>query len=196
MDRRSLLSNAVLGGATIVGASALGGFAPEDAFAAETVKIEPGMPDPEFAEGLIRSINGSTIRAIGSDTSLWKIRIADSTSVWKLKPTTADEIAVGDGLYARGARLKDGTLAADAVWVNIVNITAHIVSIQDKKLKLNHNGDHLTAHMVDGVSAAVYNGTPATRDVSHIKVDSHVQILGAWRPGTNDVDVATIYSHQ
>ncbi|MGH8880066.1 MAG: cell wall protein [Stackebrandtia sp.] len=193
MDRRKLLTGAVLGSA-IVGASALGGFAAEDAFAAEVLKIDPGAPDPEFAEGLIKSIDGSTLRATGTDTTLWSIRVTDSTSVWKLKPSDFDSIEVGDGLYARGALMDDGTLAADSVWVNIVNIKAHVVSVKDKELRLDHNGERIVAHVVDGTSAAVYNGSSAVSDLSGIKTDSHVQVLGAWRPGTNEVDIATVYA--
>ncbi|ADD40817.1 hypothetical protein [Stackebrandtia nassauensis] len=193
MDRRKLLTGAVLGTA-IVGASALGGLAPEDAFAAETLKIEPGAPDPEFAEGLIKSINGNTFQATGSDTTLWRVRVTDSTSVWKLKPSRFEKIEVGDGMYARGVLMDDGTIAADSVWVNIVNIKAHVVSVKGRQLRLDHKGERIVAHMVDGTSAAVYNGRSAVSDLSGITVDSHVQVLGAWRPGTNEVDIATVYA--
>lgn len=193
MDRRKILTGAVLGTA-IVGASALGGFAPEDAFAAEPLGIEPGAPDPEFAEGLIKSIDGTTIQATGSDTTLWRVRVTDSTSVWKLKPSSFDKVEVGDGMYARGVLMDDGTIAADSVWVNIVNIKAHVVSVKGKQMRLDHKGERIIAHMVEGTSAAVYNGQSAVAEFSGIKVDSHVQVLGAWRPGTNEVDIATVYA--
>lgn len=194
MNRRNLLATAVLGGAGVVGASALGGFAPEDAFAAETVKLVPGMRDPEFAEGLISSIDGDVISAKGSDGTLWRVRVTDATAIWKLTPTTFDAVAVGDGMYARGPQLDDGTLAADSVWANIVNIKAHLVSMRENRLELDHNGDRIVGHVVPGTTAAVYNGTPAVADVSMVRVDSHVQVLGAWIPGTNEVEVATIYA--
>lgn len=193
MDRRRILTGAVLGTA-IVGASALGGFAPEDAFAAEPLGIEPGAPDPEFAEGLIKSIDGTTIQATGSDTTLWRVRVTDSTSVWKLKPSSFDKVEVGDGMYARGVLMDDGTIAADSVWVNIVNIKAHVVSVKGKQMRLDHKGERIIAHMVEGTSAAVYNGQSAVAEFSGIRVDSHVQVLGAWRPGTNEVDIATVYA--
>lgn len=193
MDRRRLLTGAVLGTA-VVGATALGGLAPEDAFASETLSVDPGAPDPEFAEGLIKSINGTTINATGSDTTLWRVRVTDSTSVWKLKPASFDKIEVGDGMYARGVLMDDGTIAADSVWVNIVNIKAHVVSVRDKQLRLDHKGERIVAHVVDGTSAAVYNGRSAVSDLSGVAVDSHVQVLGAWRPGTNEVDIATVYA--
>lgn len=195
MDRRRLLTGAVLGTATLVGGSAFGSFAPEDAFAAEpSGSIDAGLPDPNFAEGLIRSIDDNVISATGSDGTFWRIRVTDGTSIWKLTPTSFDNVAVGDGLYARGARLDDGTLAADSVWANIVNIKAHVVSISGNKLHLDHNDERIIAHVVPGTTAAVYNGTPAISDVSLVKVDRHVQVLGAWIPGTNEVEISTIYS--
>lgn len=194
MDRRSMLTGALFGGAAIVGASTFGSFAPEQAFGAEPDAVEPGMRDPNFAEGLIRDISGDTISATGSDGTLWRIRVTDGTSIWKLRPTTFDQIAVGDGLYARGARLEDGTLAADAIWANIVNLPVHVVSISDNKLHLDHVGDRIVGHVIPGQTAAVYNNTPAISDVSMVRVDSHVQILGAWLPGTNEVEIATIYA--
>ncbi|GAA4911528.1 hypothetical protein LX16_2549 [Stackebrandtia albiflava] len=195
IDRRRLLTGAALGAAGVVTGSAFGSFAPEDALANDAVSaLEPGMPDPNFAEGLVRSIDDDVISALGSDGTLWRVRVTSGTSVWKLTPTTFDKVAVGDGLYARGARLDDGTLAADSVWANIVNLKAHVVSISDRKIHLDHNDERIVAHVMPGISAAVYNGTPAISDVSMVQVDSHVQVLGAWIPGTNEVEVSTIYA--
>jgi hypothetical protein len=195
MDRRKVLSGAVLGGAAIVGASAFGSFSPEDVFADEQrSSVDPGAPDPDFAEGRIKSIDGNTFRATGTDGTMWTIRVAEATSVWKLTPTSFDKVKVGDGMYARGARLDDGTLAADSVWANIVNLKAHLVSIKDKKLELDHNGDKIVGHVVSGTTAAVYNNTPAVSDLSMLKVDSHIQVLGAWIPDTNEVEISTVYA--
>ncbi|MFD0557960.1 hypothetical protein FB566_3248 [Stackebrandtia endophytica] len=194
-DRRRLLTGAALGAAGVVTGSAFGSFAPEAALAAEpTPGIDPGMPDPNFAEGLIRSISDDTISALGSDGTLWRVRVTSGTSVWKLKPTTFDNVAVGDGMYARGAVLDDGTIAADSVWANIVNLKAHVTSIGEQKLYLDHNDERVIAHVIPGTTAAVYNGTPAISDVSMVKVDSHVQVLGAWLPGTNEIEISTIYA--
>lgn len=194
IDRRRLLTTAVLGGASIVGATALGSLAPEAAFAAEPLVIEPGAPDPNFAEGLISSITGSMLMVTGSDKVLHSIRVTEGTSIWKLHPTTFDKVAVGDGLYARGLRLPDGTLAADSLWVNIVNLQAHVTSIGRNMLHLDHKGQRIVAHVVPGRSAAVYNGTPAVSDMSLLRVGRHVQVLGAWHPDTNEIDIATVYS--
>ncbi|HEX5541978.1 MAG TPA: cell wall protein [Micromonospora sp.] len=194
MDRRRLLATAVLGSASLVGATALGSLAPEAAFAAEQTTVEPGMPDPNFVEGLITSISGSLLLVTSSDTSLHRIQVTDGTSIWKLHPTTFDRIAKGDGMYARGIRLPDGTLAADSIWVNIVNLHAHVATIGRNLLHLEHQGRRIVGHIVPGTTAAVYNGTPAVSDVSLLRVGRHVQVLGAWHPGTNEIDIATVYS--
>lgn len=195
MNRRRLLATAVLGGAAgIVGASALGSLAPEDALAAEPVGVDAGAIDPNFAEGRISKISGSTLLVLGSDTTLHSIRVTNGTSVWKLAPTTFDQVAVGDGLYARGVRLADGTLAADSLWVNIVNLRAHIAAVGRNVLHLDHNGQRIVGHVIPNTTAAVYNGTPAVSDVSMLKVGGHVQVIGAWRPDTNEIDIATVYS--
>lgn len=194
MDRRRLLTTAVLGSAGIVGATALGSLAPEAAFAAEPAQVEPGAPDPNFAEGRISTITGNMLLVTGSDTVLHSIRVTDGTSIWKLHPTTFDRIATGDGLYARGVRLPDGTLAADSIWVNIVNLHGHIAAIGRNVLHLDHKGRRIVAHVVPGRSAAVYNGTPAVSDLSLLRVGRHVQVLGAWHPDTNEIDIATVYS--
>ncbi|BCL17581.1 cell wall protein [Micromonospora sagamiensis] len=192
VNRRQLLATAALGG--VVGATGLGSLAPEAAFAAEAVGVEPGAPDPNFAEGLISSISGSMLMVTGSDKVLHSIRITDGTSIWKLHPTTFDRVAVGDGLYARGVRLPDGTLAADAVWVNIVNLHGHIAAVGRNVVHLDHKGRRIVAHVVPDRSAAVYNGTPAVSDLSLLRVGRHVQVLGAWHPGTNEIDIATVYA--
>ncbi|MEV4759294.1 cell wall protein [Micromonospora sp. NPDC049559] len=194
MDRRRLLSTAVLGGAGIVGATALGSLAPEAAFAADPVPVEPGAPDPNFAEGRISKISGSMLLVTGSDAVLHSIRVTDGTSIWKLTPTTFDRIAIGDGMYARGLRLPDGTLAADSIWVNIVSLHAHVAAVGRNVLHLDHNGRRIVGHVVPGTTAAVYNGTPAVSDVSLLRVGRHVQVIGAWHPDTNEIDVATVYA--
>jgi hypothetical protein len=194
IDRRKLLTTAVLGGAGIVGATALGSLAPEAAFAADAADVEPGAIDPNFAEGRVTSVSGAMLFVTGSDSVLHSIRATDGTSIWKLQPTTFDRIAVGDGLYARGLRLADGTLAADSIWVNIVNVHAHITNLSRNIMHLDHRGQPIVAHVVPNVTAAVYNGTPAVSDVSLLKVGQHVQVIGAWHPDSNEIDVATVYA--
>ncbi|MFB9903737.1 cell wall protein [Allokutzneria oryzae] len=194
LGRRRFLSTAVLGGAAVVGATAFGSLAPEQALASPALDLDPGAPDPNFAEGRISAITGSMLLVTGSDRTLHRIHVTGGTSVWKLRPTTFDEIRVGDGLYARGARLDDGTLAADALWVNIVNLTAHITAMDRDVLHLDHHGDRVVGHVVAGTTAAVYNNTPAVSDLSLLQVGRHVQVIGAWRPDTNEVDIATVFA--
>lgn len=194
LGRRRFLSAAVLGSAAaVVGATTLGSLAPETALAVE--KLAPGAPDPNFAEGRITGIDGSTLLVTGSDRTLNRIHLTSGTSVWKLRPTTLDQAAVGDGLYARGVRLDDGTLAADAVWLNIVNLAAQVVAIGPGQILLDHNGSRIVGHVVPGTSAAAYNGTPAVSDLSMLRPGGHVQVVGAWRPDTNEVDIATVHAN-
>jgi len=199
LDRRRFLNTAVLGTATaVVGATALGSVAPEAAFAANRPDGVGGgdlsAPDPNFAEGRITGITGSMLMVAGSDRTLHRIRLTAATSVWKLRPTTLDQAKVGDGLYARGVRMGDGTLAADAVWLNIVNLVVHISSIGRDVIHFDHHGDRVVGHVIAGTTAAVYNDTPAVNDLSLLKVGGHAQVIGAWRPDTNEVDIATVYA--
>jgi hypothetical protein len=199
IDRRQLLTSAVLGGAGVVGATAFGSVAPEAAFAAESdsdaaLRAMAGLPDPNFIEGVVTSISGTRVFVTPSPGGLDRFYVTHGTSVWKLRPTSFDKIEVGDGLYARGLRMPDGALAADAVWVNIVNLQAHVVSMSRNTINLEHHGDRVAAHVIPGTSAVSYNSTPAVSDLSRLRVGQHVQVLGAWRPGTNEIDIATVYA--
>lgn len=193
LGRRRFLSSAVLGTtATVVTATTIGSVAPE-AVADPKFDVAAGAPDPNFVEGRIIGITGGLLIVAGSDRTLNQIHLTKATSVWKLRPTTSDEAKVGDGLYARGVRMPDGALAADAVWLNIVNLQVHITSIGRNVLHLDHYGDRIVGHVVAGTTAAVYNNTPAVSDLSLLEVGRHAQVIGAWRPDTNEVDVATVY---
>ncbi len=197
LGRRRFLTRAVLGGgAAIVGATALGALTPQAAQAAaqHTATLGAGQVDPNFAEGRIVSVNNGMLMVSGSDRTLHRIAVTNGTSLWKLRPTTLDQAKVGDGLYARGVRLPDGVLAADAVWLNIVNLETHIVAVGSKALQLDHRGSRIVGNVVLGTTAAVYNGTPAVSDLSLIQVGRHAQVIGAWRPDTNQVDIATIHT--
>jgi len=196
LGRRKFLSSAVLGTAavtTVVGASSLGSFAPEAA-GAQRYGADPGAPDPNFVEGRIISARTGMLVVTSADKSMHQIHLTGATSVWKLRPTTADAAKVGDGLYARGVRMPDGTLAADAVWLNIVNLVVHITSIGRNTMHLDHHGDRIVGHVIAGTTAAVYNSTPAVSDLSLLQVGKHAQVIGAWRPDTNEVDLATVYA--
>jgi len=194
-SRRDLLKSAVLGGgASVVAATALGALGPEAAFATTAFQVEPGTPDPDFAEGRIRSIKENTLLVLGSNMVFHTIRVVDGTSLWKLGPVGFDQARPGDGLYARGVRMPDGMLAAESVWLNIVNIKGHITNITAQKLHLDHHGQEVLCHVVPGKSVAIHSDAPPSADLSMLKVSQHVQILGAWRPDTNEVDIATVFS--
>jgi hypothetical protein len=194
LDRRRVLTAAALTGATLTGASAFGSLAPEDAMAAPALDLDPNAPDPNFAEGRVKTIGDGKLFVSGSDGVFHRIQVTEGTSIWKLTPVNFDKIAVGDGLYARGVRMTDGLLAAESVWVNIVNLEVHITSIGRNTLQMEHFGSKIIGHVVPGTTATVYNGTPAVSDLSLLKVGAHVKVIGAWRPDTNEIDLATVYA--
>jgi hypothetical protein len=197
LGRRRFLTGAVLGttAATVVGASTMGSFAPEAAAGQRRpLDVEAGEHDPNFVEGRIISLRKGMLMVTSADRSMHQIHLTGATSVWKLRPTSSDAATVGDGLYARGVRMPDGTLAADAVWLNIVNLQVHITSIGRSVMHLDHHGDRIVGHVVAGTTAAVYNSTPAVSDLSLLQVGKHAQVIGAWRPDTNEVDLATVYA--
>src|SRR5688572_6873485 len=142
LDRRQVLTAAVLTGAT-----AFGSLAPEDAFAAPAFDVAAGAPDPNFAEGRITSIADGRLFVSGSDGVFHRIQVTEGTSIWKLTPVDFSKIAVGDGLYARGVRMPDGLLAAESVWVNIVNLEVHITSISRNMMHMEHFGSKIVGHV-------------------------------------------------
>jgi hypothetical protein len=189
VDRRRFLTAAATTGAAIVGASALGGFDAEAAFAAPTPSLDPAVPDPNFAEGVISAIRGSTLFVHGSYGVDHTVQLTNATSIWKVHPTSADAIEVGDGMYGRGVRMPDGTIAADAVWINIVNITCTVRGITASRVQLQHHQHTIAGRIVRGTTVASYaNGAP-TRDLSRLRIGQAVRVLGAWRPADNSVDV-------
>lgn len=195
VDRRRVLTSAVLGTAGIAGATALGSLAPEAAQAAP-ISLDPGVKDPNFAEGRVTGIKDAVLLVTGSDNVLHRIQVTNGTSIWKLHPVTVESVHVGDGLYARGVRMPDGMLAADSLWVNIVSLSAEITAIGNGWLHLQHNGSRIVGNVVSGHTAAVYTNMPATGDLSKLRIGRHVHIIGCWRPDTNEVDLATVYAGQ
>jgi hypothetical protein len=193
-DRRRFLTSAALGGATIVGASALGGLDADAAFAAPMPSLDPAIAKSSFAEGRITAINGSVLEVAGSYGDQHLIQLTNATSVWKLRTTTADAIKVGDGLYARGVDMPDGTIAADAVWVNIVNLLCTIRGIAKDRLHLAHGDENhaVVGRIVPETTTASYLGGALTSDLSRVRIGQSAQVLGAWRPEDDAIDIARV----
>lgn len=196
IDRRKFLSSAAVSGATIVGASALGALDPAAAFADPTPSLDPAI-DPvngtAFAEGRVTQIKGTALEVAGSQGDQYILQITNGTSIWKLHPTTIDAIEIGDGLYARGVDMPDGTIAPDAVWVNIVNLHCTINAIGRDKIQLDHNNNAMVGNVVTGTTTASYLGGAQTPDLSGLKIGQAVQVLGAWRPADDSVDIVTLW---
>jgi len=194
LDRRRFLTTAALGGATIVGASALGGLDADAAFAAPMPSLDPAIAKSAFAEGRITAINGSVLEVAGSYGDQHLIQLTNATSIWKLRPTTAEDVKVGDGLYARGVDMPDGTIAADAVWVNIVNLYVTVKGIAKDRLHLAHGQhDHaVVGRIVADTTTASYLGGALTSDLSRVRIGQSAQILGAWRPEDDTIDIARV----
>ena len=190
-DRRQFLARTALGGAGVIAATGLGPLAAEAV--ATTGDLAPGELDPNFAEGKILSINGTTLVASSSDRLLHRIQVTAGTAIWKLRETTLDDVRVDDRLYARGVPSKDGTFLAERIWVNIVNLHVAVAGIASNRFQLDHAGGRLIGHVVPE-TVAVYALGPATRDLSRLRVGMHVQVIGAWHPDTDEIDLATIYT--
>jgi hypothetical protein len=194
IDRRQFLTAAAVGGATIVGASALGGLDPASAFAEPTPSLDPAIDAGAFAEGRVTQIKGSVLEVAGSHGDQHLIQLTNGTSIWKVRATTADDIDVGDGLYARGVTMPDGTIAADAVWVNIVNLFCTIRGIGKDTIEFEHGHNALVGNVVPGTTTASYLGSAQTSDLSRLKIGQSVQVLGAWRPADDSVDLVTLWA--
>jgi len=192
MDRRRFLTGAALGGATIVGASALGALDADAAFAGTRSTLDPGVIESVFAEGRIGAIKGSTLHVAGSWGETHIVQLTNATSVWKLRETSPTEIEIGDGMYGRGVRMPDGTIAADAVWVNIVHLECTLKGIGRDRIELAHDNHRVVGRLVPGTTVASYNGGALTGDLSRLAIGQAVRVLGAWRPSDDAVDVARL----
>ena len=192
MDRRRFLGGAALGGATIVGASALGALDADAAFASTRVTLDAGVRESVFAEGRIGAIKGGLLSVAGSWGDTHQVQLTNATSVWKLRETTAAAIEIGDGMYGRGVRMPDGTIAADAVWVNIVNLECTLQAVGKDRVELAHDKHRVVGRLVAGTTVASYNGGALTSDLSRLAPGQPVRVLGAWRPADDAVDVARL----
>jgi hypothetical protein len=191
-DRRKFLTTAALGGATIVGASALGGLDADSAFAAPMPSLDPAIAKSTFVEGRITRMNGQVLEVLGSEGAQHLIQLTNATSIWKMGTVTSEAINPGDGLYARGVTMPDGTVAADAVWVNIVNLYVTVRGITKSKVHMQHGNTHVVGNVVEKKTAASFRGGALTSNLSQLKIGQPAQVLGAWRPEDDSVDIARI----
>ncbi|MEU1669977.1 cell wall protein [Streptomyces sparsogenes] len=192
LGRRRFLTTVALGGATIVGATSLGAVDADAAFAAPLVPLDPAVPRGAFVEGRILRIDGGVLDVAGSHGERARVRLTGATSVWKAGVATAAEIEAGDGLYARGVPMPDGTVAADAVWVNIVNLYATVRGIDKDRLHLAHGTHRIVGRLLPATTSASYPGTAPTSDLSRLRVGDAAQVLGAWRPADGAVDIVRV----
>ncbi|MCC4314460.1 cell wall protein [Streptomyces malaysiensis] len=180
------------GAAGVIGATALGAVDADAAFAAPIRPLDPSVARSAFAEGRIAAINGDVLEVAGSYGDHSRVRITGATSVWKGRATTAADIETGDGLYARGLPLPDGTLAADAVWVNIVNLHATIRGIEKTRLHLAHGQHEIIGNLMAERTSAAYGDASPTADLSRLTIGQSAQVLGAWRPSDGSVDLVRV----
>lgn len=192
LDRRRFLTAAALGGATIVGASALGALDADAAFATTRSTLDPAVAASVFAEGRIGAIKNGMLHVAGSWGETHQVQLTNATSVWKLRPTSWEQIEVGDGMYGRGVRMPDGTIAADAVWVNIVNLECTLRGIGRDRIEVAHGDHRVVGRLVPGLTVASYGGGALTSDLSRLRIGQPARMLGAWRPADDSVDVARL----
>lgn len=191
-DRRRFLSQAVLGSATALSVGALA-TVPRWAGRHTGHRLPPKTADPGFAEGKIVGIHGPRLTVAGSDLLIQRIQVSDATDIWKLRHgVSLDQVEVGDALYARGQAGPDGLFVADAVWVNIVNLHVIVTGTEPGRLHLDHAGGRLLGNVVPGTTTTVDRLARLTPGVSGLRIGSHVQVVAAWRPGSNEIDIATI----
>lgn len=192
LGRRRFLSGAVLGSATVVSADALGGLPARPSGHAGN-RLPPGTPDPNFAEGKVIGIHDSRVTVASREMLIHRVDVDDATDIWKLRHgMSLDDVEVGDVLYARGVAGPGGLFVADAVWVNIVNLHALVTRAEPDQVHLDHAGGHLVGRIVPDTTVVFDRLARPDARVSRLRVGSHAQVVGAWRPDTNEIDIATI----
>lgn len=132
-----------------------------------------------------------------SELLLQRIQVTAATRIWKVRDTTLEDVQVNDRLYSRGVPGTDGTFIAETIWVNIVSLHLSISAIQSNRLSLTQvhfgeTGEQLIGHVVPE-TVVIRAVAPPTRDLSTLKVGTHVQIIGAWHPDTNEIDLVKVF---
>ena len=191
LDRRQFLSRAALGGATVVSVGNLGPVL-------SSAEADPGAQrldgdDPNYFEGLVHSIQDSALLVTSSIYLIRRVQVGSGTRIWKGGDATLADIRPGDYLYASGVPGQNADFLADGIWANIVNLHVAIESIAPGRLDFDHVGGPIVGH-VSTDTVVAYNGGPEIRDLSRLRPGLHVQVIGAWRPGTDEMDVTRIYA--
>lgn len=192
MNRRRFLTATALGSAGVVSASGLSGLLSTGIAEAADDDLA-GQQDLNFLDGKVVSVEASSLLVLTSDLVLRRVLVTNGTQVWKVRDTTLDQVRVDDFLYSRGLPLNDGSFAADSIWVNIVNLHAEVVGIEGSTLRFEHGGEAWTGH-IQPDTVARYTMKAPSRDFSGIASGAHVQVVGAWRPGTNELDISTVFA--
>ena len=193
MRRRDFLTTAALSGTAIVGASALGAVDAEAAFAAPTPSLDKAISKTSFIEGRITAIDGNLLKLTGSHGAFHKLWVTNATSIWKKRDVTIAAAQVGDGLYARGVEMPDGVLAADAIWINIVNLFGTLTDVRTDGVRFRHGNHVLRGRVEPGTTVAAPLGGTPSYDLSVLSVGRPAQILGAWRPSDDSIDVVRVW---
>ncbi len=189
MNRRQLLKTSVLGGAGTLSAAALGFAQP---FQPTQGQGEPGGLSPNFAHGLVQAVEKGIIIAVDEDRAPLRVAVNDGSRVWKGVDTTFDDVQPGDFFYVRGTRADDGTLVAETIWLNIVNLTIEIQNVSDDRMDfVDHNGTGVGRLMP--YTVAVHDLAPPSRDLSTLAVAGrYVQIVGTVQPDTGEIHISRI----
>jgi len=192
MNRRRFLAATALGGAGVVSAAGLGMLS--TATDAEAADLDlAGQLDPNFLEGRVVSVDASSLIVLTPDLVMRRTLVTNGTQVWKVRDTTLEAVRADDHLYARGLPMQHGTFAADSIWINIVNLHAEVVGVDASTLRFNHHGEAWTGHLQPD-TVARYSMRAPSRDLSGVTTGQHVQVVGAWRPGTNEVHLSTVFA--
>ena len=103
----------------------------------------------------------------------------------------AEQAIDGDVCHQVMGELPLAPHTGDRIFARLVNRCR--VRIRFDRLLLNHVNGPLVGHLVADTVAA-YNVGPETRDLSRLRPGLHVQMIGAWHPDTNEIDIARIYA--
>ncbi|MBI3799566.1 MAG: hypothetical protein HY268_21675 [Deltaproteobacteria bacterium] len=197
INRRQLLKGAVLGSAGVLSVTAIAPLGLEQPTGSQLQALNTaGERNPNFAMGLVQTIDGGTIVSFNEDSLVQRIEILSETRVWKGQDTTLDAVLPGDFFYARGEPTADGRFLVETMWVNIVNLHLQINDIDatGKRFLFSDSDMQFMGHIRPYTIILRDIDQPASRDFSGLQISQHVQIIGCWHPGTHEFDISRIYT--